>query len=132
MARFLRHRISRLIPVVSVAALVAVLASGSIAATTSPSKTPQLAGTWSGKYTGAYAGAFTLRWTQTRSRLTGSIRLSNPAGTYRITGSVHGTTIAFGAVAAGATYTGSVSGKSMSGRYRTAIGSGHWSARKTS
>lgn len=132
MHRLLRHRILRMIPVLSVAALAAVYSSTSIAAGTSSSTTPKLAGTWSGKYSGAYSGTFTLRWKQTRSRLTGSIRLSNPAGTYGITGSVHGTAIAFGAVAAGATYTGSVSGKSMSGHYQTAVGGGHWNARKTS
>ena len=45
--------------------------------------------------------------------------LSNPRGTYPINGSVKGSAIMFGAVGAGATYTGSVSGTSMSGRYKT-------------
>jgi hypothetical protein len=38
----------------------------------------------------------------------------------------------FGAVAAGTTYTGAVSGKSMSGSYKTPQGGGKWSALKTS
>jgi hypothetical protein len=45
---------------------------------------------------------------------------------------VQGSAIRFGAVGAGATYTGSVSGKSMSGRYKTPQGGGPWSAHKTS
>jgi hypothetical protein len=64
--------------------------------------------------------------------LTGSIKLSNPPGTYPITGSVQGSTIKFGAVGAGATYTGSVSGRSMSGRYKSGPRGGSWSAKKAS
>jgi len=45
---------------------------------------------------------------------------------------VHGSGIKFGAVDFGATYTGSVSGKSMSGSYRSPQGGGTWSAHKTS
>ena len=77
-------------------------------------------------------GEFTLQWTQSRSSLHGSITLSNPHGKYPITGTVHGKAIQFGAVGAGATYTGSVSGKSMSGSYKTGKGGGKWSAHKTS
>jgi hypothetical protein len=65
-------------------------------------------------------------------RLSGSIALSNPSGKYGISGSVHGSAITFGAVGAGATYTGSVSGKSMSGSYKSPQGGGKWSAHKTS
>jgi hypothetical protein len=144
--RSLPHRLSRTIPL-SVAALVALCCSSvSIAAATSASsnlasqhlsandsttKRSSLAGKWAGKYSGAYTGTFTLQWTLTRTRLHGSITL-NPGGTYTITGSVHGSKISFGAVGAGATYTGSVSGRSMSGRYNTAKGGGRWSAHKTS
>jgi hypothetical protein len=118
---------------VSVAAFLAVCCSGtSIAAGTGSSTSPNLAGTWSGKYSGPYSGTFTLHWKQARSRLSGSIKLSNPSGTYGITGSVHGGMISFGAVGAGATYTGSVSGRSMSGHYKTAMGVGTWSAHRTS
>jgi hypothetical protein len=91
-----------------------------------------LAGNWSGRYGGAFSGTFALHWTQSGSRLHGSITLSNPRGKYGISGSVHGKAIKFGAVGAGATYTGSVSGKSMSGSYRSPGGGGSWSAHKTS
>jgi hypothetical protein len=128
----LRRGIPRLIPVLSVAALLAVC-STSFAAGTSSSTTPNLGGTWSGRYRGTYSGTFTIHWRQTASgSLKGSIRLSNPPGTYRITGKVRRGAISFGVVAAGATYTGSVSGKSMSGHYKTARGGGSWSAHKTS
>lgn len=89
-----------------------------------------LNGTWSGRYGGAFSGTFTLHWTQTGSKLHGTIALSNPGGRYSITGSVRGKAIAFGAVGAGATYTGTVSGTSMSGHYKTPQGGGAWSAHK--
>ena len=124
-----RRRVSRLVPVLSVAIVVAICCSATAFAAASASR-PHLAGTWSGKYSGAYSGTFTLRWTQSGSRLSGSIALSNPRGKYGISGSVHGSAITFGAVGAGATYSGSVSGGSMSGRYKTAQGGGPWSAHK--
>jgi hypothetical protein len=131
------------IPVLWVAALLAVCCSGTAIAAVSPStlpptkppttaKTHPLAGTWKGGYSGAYSGTFTLKWRQVRSRLIGTITLSNPGGTYRITGSVRRNAIKFGAVGVGATYTGKVSGKSMGGSYKTPGGGGRWSARKTS
>jgi hypothetical protein len=116
--------------VLSVAALVAICCSAVALGATSPG--PHVAGTWSGSYSGAYSGSFTLHWRQTGSMLRGSIVLSNPKGTYGITGNVRGGKIRFGAVAAGATYTGSVSGKSMSGTYTSGPGTGSWSAHKTS
>lgn len=130
------QRIPRVIPALSVAALLAVCcASTSIAAVTNSSTTPKphvsLAGKWSGKYSGAFSGTFKLHWTKSGSKLTGSITLSNPPGTYNVTGSVHGGKIAFGAVGAGATYTGTWSGKKMSGHYNTPKGGGSWSADKT-
>jgi hypothetical protein len=91
-----------------------------------------LSGTWSGHYSGGYNGTFILHWTQSGSKLTGTIKLSQPSGTFSITGSVHASTISFGAVGAGATYTGSVSGKSMSGKYQALPKGGSWSATKTS
>jgi len=91
-----------------------------------------LAGTWSGQYSGGYNGTFTLHWTQSGSKLTGTIKLSQPSGTFDVNGSVHGSAISFGAVSAGATYTGSVSGKSMSGSYQALPKGGSWSAKKTS
>lgn len=129
----LRRRVPLLIPALWIAAVVAICCGGTaLAAVSSANQGTSLAGTWSGHYSGAFSGTFTLHWTQSRSRLSGSITLSNPKGKYGITGSVHGAAIAFGAVGAGATYTGSVSGKSMSGSYKSPQGRGTWSAHKTS
>jgi hypothetical protein len=124
-----RRGIRLMLPVLWIGAFLA-LSPGGVAAATS-SRTP-LAGTWSGKYSGAFSGTFKIHWKQTGSKLRGSIALSNPRGTYSITGSVRGSAIKFGAVGAGATYTGSVSGKSMSGNYKSPQGGGPWSADKTS
>jgi hypothetical protein len=115
-------------------------------ATPTPSATPTtsatapaaggLSGTWSGQYSGAYTGTFSLTWQQSGSNLTGTIKLSSPARTLGITGNVQGSAIRFGAVG-GVAYSGSVSGSTMSGTYQTpgapgSIGSGSWSAHKTS
>jgi hypothetical protein len=132
-----QHRIARVIPVVSVAAALLVIcgSSTSMAAPryfSSKQSTPKLAGTWSGRYSGAVAGTFTLRWTQSGSTLRGSIKLSNPPGRYPITGVVRSSKISFGAVGVGATYTGTISGRSMSGRWKSANRGGTWNARKTS
>ena len=91
-----------------------------------------LAGKWSGSYSGAFSGTFTLKWKQSGSKLTGSIKLSKPKGTYSCTGHVHGGRITFGAVGAGATYKGSVAGSSLSGTYNTPKGGGSWCAHKAS
>jgi hypothetical protein len=65
--------------------------------------------------------------------LSGTIKLSNPNSKPSIKGTVHGSTIRFGTVGSTAiTYSGSVSGKSMSGSYQTPGGGGSWSAHKTS
>jgi len=131
-----QRSVPRVIPVVSVAALLVVcFTSAAIAAPSrlsSRQSTPRLAGTWSGRYSGAVSGTFTLRWTQSGSTLRGSIKLSTPPGSYPITGTVHDGKISFGAVGVGATYTGTVSGRSMSGRWKSANRGGTWSARKTS
>jgi hypothetical protein len=131
-AHRLRRRIPGLVPLLWSAALLAICMSGTAAA--APTHQSSLGGTWAGRYSGAYSGTFTLRWKQSGSVLRGSIALSFPKGKYPITGSVRGHTIKFGAVGAGATYTGSVSasGKSMSGAYKTARGGGKWSAHKVS
>jgi len=89
-----------------------------------------VAGKWSGTYSGAFAGTFKLAWRQSGSKLRGSIALTNPNGTYSITGAVHGSVIKFGAVGVGATYTGAVSGTTMSGHYKSPQGGGTWSAHK--
>ena len=95
-----------------------------------------LSGTWSGHYSGAFNGTFTLDWQQSGSKLSGTIHLSS-GGSPHINGSVNGNTIRFGTVGSTAiTYSGSVSGNSMSGTYKVKTGSGSvggpWSASKTS
>ena len=118
--------------VVAVAIIVLQLASTAAATNGRLAGGSSLTGTWSGRYGGAYHGTFTLHWTQSGSRLTGTIKLSS-VGRTNITGSVRGSTIRFGTVgnASAITYSGSVSGKSMSGTYKTGGVGGSWSAHKT-
>jgi len=125
-----RRRIS---VAVAVSTLAVLALAGAVTAGTDRSASPHLSGSWSGKYSGAVTGTFTLTWTQNaRGRLTGAIKLSRPAGSYPITGSVSGGTIKFGAVGVGATYTGSASasGLKMSGHWKSGPGGGSWSAHK--
>jgi len=117
-----------------VALLAAVLcgpaALGAGAATPTRSTLP---GTWTGSYSGAFSGTFTIHWRLIGTRLVGTIHLSRPSGNYGITGSVQRAGgIKFGVVNVGARYSGSVSGKSMSGTYTTPQGGGSWSAHKSS
>jgi hypothetical protein len=105
-------------------------------AASAPKSTSTLAGKWSGTYSGAYNGTFKLNWHQTGSHLHGTILLSNPGNTLPINGTVNGTAISFGTVGSTAiTYTGTVSGNSMSGTYKVATGNGStggpWSASKS-
>ena len=99
----------------------------------SPSMTAgELSGTWTGQYSGTFQGTFTLRWVQSGPKLTGTIDLST-AGTLRINGLVTNGSIRFGTVGSTAiTYSGTVSGNTMSGTYAVAGGgSGNWSATKS-
>jgi hypothetical protein len=92
-----------------------------------------LTGTWSGKYGGTYHGTFVLHWTQSGSKLSGTIKLSTQGSKLNLSGTVKASAIRFGTVGSAAiTYSGSVSGKSMSGSYHTPGGGGSWSAHKTS
>jgi hypothetical protein len=127
-----RHRALLAASTLSVASLLLICGSGATAFAGVGASKPHVAGTWAGTYKGAFSGTFRLHWTQSGSRLSGSIALSYPKGTYHISGSVRGSAIKFGAVGVGATYTGSVSGKSMSGKYKSPQGGGTWSARRTS
>lgn len=98
--------------------------------------TSALSGKWSGSYSGAYNGTFKLSWHQSGSHLHGTITISNPGSTLPINGTVNGTAITFGTVGSTAiTYTGTVSGNSMSGTYKVATANGStggpWSASKS-
>jgi hypothetical protein len=98
--------------------------------TAAPSSGSDLSGTWNGQYGGTFNGTFKLNWQQSGSKLTGTIDLST-AGTAPIHGVVNGGSIKFGTVGSTViTYTGSVSGSSMSGSYKTPSGGGSWSAHK--
>jgi hypothetical protein len=116
--------------VIAVAIIVGQLGTAA-AATNGRVAGGSLTGTWSGTYSGAYHGTFTLHWTQSRSRLTGTISLST-VGRTNITGTVSGRTIRFGTVgnANAITYSGSVSGTSMSGTYKSGGAGGSWRAHK--
>jgi hypothetical protein len=94
-----------------------------------------LSGKWSGHYSGSFNGDFTVRWTQSGSHLHGTIHLSNPGDTMPINGTVNGSAISFGTVGSTAiTYSGTVSGNSMSGSYKVhstnGSSGGPWSASK--
>lgn len=89
-----------------------------------------LSGKWTGRYGGTFSGTFTLNWQQNGSKLHGTITLST-SGTVPVNGTVEGDSIKFGTVGSTAvTYTGTVSGHSMSGSYDTPSGGGNWSAHK--
>ncbi len=95
--------------------------------------TGALSGKWTGKYSGTYQGTFVLVWHESGSTLSGTINLSSVGGAMAINGTVSGDTIQFGTVGSTAiTYTGKVSGNSMSGTYQVGngTGSGSWSANK--
>ena len=94
-----------------------------------------LSGKWSGHYSGSFNGTFTVRWRQSGSHLHGTIHISNPDNTMPINGRVSGSAISFGTVGSTAiTYSGTVSGTSMSGSYKvhstSGASGGPWSASK--
>jgi hypothetical protein len=92
-----------------------------------------LPGTWRGQYGGSYQGTFVLHWHQSGPKLDGHIHISNPASTLPIHGQLAGGSIRFGTVGSyRITYTGTVSGASMSGTYQVnGVGQGgNWSASK--
>ena len=118
-------------PGVALATLVAAGAvlGGQLSAADAASTS--LSGGWSGKYSGAYHGTFTLHWTQSGTKLNGTIRLSTSRGLLGLKGTVRGSSIKFGTVGGpGITYSGSASGGSMSGHYQTPGGGGSWSAHR--
>ena len=106
-----------------------------IPATPTPTPAPpavDLSGTWTGSYNGPFNGSFTLTWTQNGANLSGTIQLSSPNDNLRISGNVSGSGISFGAVGV-VTYSGTVSGSSMSGSYIDVANgkSGSWNATKS-
>jgi hypothetical protein len=118
-----------------VTAPVAATSSAAAPATSATAAAAGLSGHWSGQYSGAYSGTFSLNWTQSGSSLSGHISLSYPAGeVLSLHGSVNGSAITFGTVGSTAiTYSGTVSGTSMSGNYQVqGSGGGPWSATETS
>jgi hypothetical protein len=159
----IRHALPRFAPAAASACAVAaaVLAIGGCSAHKSPphptatghalaapsSKAPAsskatapaagaLSGKWSGRYSGSYQGTFVLHWRQNGSKLKGRIRISDPGSVLPINGFVRGGSIRFGTVGSTAiTYSGTVSGDSMSGHWSFHGGSGvggPWSASKDS
>ncbi|HEV2371348.1 MAG TPA: hypothetical protein VGS19_04185 [Streptosporangiaceae bacterium] len=118
-------------------AIPAAVATTAAPATSAPAAAASgLSGAWSGQYSGAYTGTFNLHWTQSGQKLGGMIMLSTPAVTLRIHGTVQGGSIKFGTVGStNITYSGSVSGNSMSGTYQVVNGNGSsggpWSATKS-
>jgi hypothetical protein len=76
--------------------------------------------------------AFVPRWHQRGPRLTGHIHISSPSSTLPIHGRVAGGSIRFGTVGSyQITYSGTVSGGSMSGSYQVGgAQGGNWSASK--
>lgn len=134
----LRLRITRRLPALWIAALLALACcSAALAAQTSTRSHAaiqvKLGGKWKGTYGGAVSGHFTIHWRQTGTTLHGTIKLSNPSGTYAIDGGVRGTKIKFGALTVGAKYKGVLHGTNrMSGTWTSGVGGGGWSARKAS
>jgi hypothetical protein len=102
------------------------------AASSAPAAAGPLTGTWNGQYDGSYQGTFVLHWHQKGSKLGGRIHISNPSSSLAIHGSVAGGSIQFGTVGSTEiTYSGTVSGGSMSGTYKVGgAGGGSWKASK--
>ena len=121
----LRQRVSsRLVAALCVAALLAIVCSDVSSAAGTSASNAKLGGTWAGSYSGSYTGTFTIRWRQksswclSRARSRSRVRTGRTASREMF----EAPPISFGAVGAGATYTGSVSGSSMSGHYPTGDG----------
>src|SRR5579859_1984052 len=131
-----KHTVATTPPTVSIAPAVTSSAadtSSSAAPSSSAPAASGLSGTWNGTYSGSFTGTFVLNWTQSSSTLSGQINLST-AGTLPVNGTLSGGSINFGTVGSTViTYTGSVSGNSMSGHWQIAggaDGSGTWNASK--
>jgi hypothetical protein len=110
----------------------AAAATQAAAPASSATGASSLTGSWSGQYSGNYSGTFSLTWTESGSSLHGTIHISNPDQTMPINGTTNGDSIQFGTVGSTAiTYSGTVSGSSMSGNYQVGgSAGGPWSASK--
>ncbi|HEX5173786.1 MAG TPA: hypothetical protein VFV91_06540 [Gaiellaceae bacterium] len=130
----LHRRATGRLPALWIAVLLSLACCGTAlaAASAHSATTSKIAGKWKGHYSGAVSGHFTIHWKQTGSLLHGTIRLSNPSGTYALDGSVRRGKIKFGAVTVGARYKGSLHGTTMSGTWTSGEGGGSWSAHKVS
>jgi hypothetical protein len=121
-------------PLTSSAPIASAGTTPASSAVSSPVSASDLSGTWNGRYSGAFSGTFVLKWTQSGSKLTGTITLSTAPGALPINGTVSGGHIQFGTVGSTAiTYTGSASKSSMSGNYKVggnAAATGSWTATK--
>ena len=116
-----------------VATVVSATPTTTVAPTATAAATGGVSGSWSGKYSGAYSGTFTLTWQQSGPNLTGTIAISSFGNAPTpINGTLQGNSINFGTVGSQAiTYTGTVSGNSMSGSWQIqGGGGGSWSASK--
>ena len=107
--------------------------------TATPSKHEPLSGKWSGRYSGSFSGTFKLAWQQSAQNLSGTIIVSGfDNAPTSIHGTVHGVSIRFGTVGSESiTYSGSFSGKSMSGTWTIqadgrSLGQGSWGASRSS
>ena len=104
-----------------------------------PPKLGPLSGKWSGSYGGTFSGTFTLSWQETGKTLKGTIKISGFGNVATsLSGTVKGSSISFGTVGSKSiTYSGSVSGNSMSGSWQMkaagqTLGNGSWHASRSS
>jgi hypothetical protein len=87
-----------------------------------------LSGTWEGECTGPFNGFCSLTLTQTVNTLDGTFILSSPQDHLHISGALAGRAISFGSVGV-VTFTGTLSGSTMSGSYTDVANgkAGSWS-----
>ena len=118
----------KLVATISAAALLTMApgwsgsswASARLANTAHTTHHSSVSGTWKGSYSGSFSGTFKLTWKQTKSNLSGTIMISAFSNVpTSIHGTLQGTSIHFGTVGSQSiTYSGSVSGSSMSGTWK--------------
>jgi hypothetical protein len=106
--------------------------AASSTAASSPAAEDKIAGTWNGTFTGGTSsGMFKVVFTQQGETIAGNITITGNGGNAQgpIRGKLTGSNITFGAVGGTAiSFTGSFSGNSMSGTYRSGTDTGTWKA----